>query len=216
MIYTKKQCFILLFTVSLVLSSCAATQNHLAKPISIPPNNVIEKTVDDIENQQNDVKKSMEDNNVVTPDESTDIDMTGDYIGNISCPEPPIESSYTVYNKNNPYECIVLYVENLDNANIKFHLTKAVQDSSTGKYSEDLIFKEHIAHYNGSSYEYIGINYHLYFQFSITEREQIVASDNKMSVYGLNNLFDQSSYGNNVEYNGINGIQFILNVPFAG
>lgn len=216
----NKQYFIAIFAMSLILSSCSAPQEHLAKPISIPPKNVTQKIMDGIEKLErkadSNSEKIAKENDVETSKTADVIDMTGDYIGDIPCPNPPIANPYTVYNKDNPFECIVLYVENIDDANIKFHLTKAVQDSSNGEYTEALIFKEHIAHYNGSAYEYIGVNYHLYFQFSVTEHEQVVASDHKMSVYGLGSLFEQNNYGDIIEYNGISGVQFSLNVPFAG
>lgn len=204
--------------MSLIFSSCSTPQEYLANPVSIPSNNVVQKVIDNIEKQKpkSGSEKPVEESNTELSDESNVVDMTGDYIGDIPCPNPPIANPYTVYNKDNPFECIVLYVENIDDANIKFHLTKAVQNSSTGEYTEDLIFKEHIAHYNGSAYEYIGINYHLFFQYSITEREQIVASDHKLSVYGLDKLFEQAKYGETVQHNGMSGVQFSLNAPFAG
>lgn len=145
------------------------------------------------------------------------IDMTGDYIGNIPCPQPPENSSYTIYNNDNPYECIAVYIENIDNANFQFHLTKATQDSVTGVKSEELIFNKHIAHYTDSGYyEYIGKNYHLYFRYNITAQAEYSPAGKIIEIYGLENLYSPTQYGEKTEYQNMTGTIFRMNVPFAG
>ncbi len=145
------------------------------------------------------------------------VDMTGDYIGSIPCPAPPIKDySFTAYNKDNSYECIVIYVENIDNANFKFHLTRAVQDDVTGNISEETIFNEHIAHYNGEGYyEYIGTDCHLYFKY---RDEGELYADKLLDVYGCGGLYNTGQYGwfDEIFYNNISGTTFMMNYPFAG
>lgn len=143
------------------------------------------------------------------------IDMSGDYIGTISCPLPPKDESYTVYNRDNSSECIALYIHNIDSANFRFHLTRATFDQETFEQTEDLIFKEHIAHYNGDGYyEYIGKSYHLYFKYN--QGSGRAAAENKVEVYGLDTLFDQNSFGETAQYKGISGSLFLMNAPFTG
>lgn len=149
-------------------------------------------------------------------------DMSGDYMGTIFCAEMPPEGSYTLYETDDPYQCIVLYIEKIDDCNIRFYLSKAhMTDVDTGDTQEDVIFKEHVAHYTEEGYfEYIGQEYHLYFRYVNENREQDEENElpagHTLEVLGLDNLFDISHYGEDCSYNGQTGKQFRYNVPFAG
>lgn len=160
------------------------------------------------------------------PEGPEQIDMSGDYIGDISCSNPPKDSTYTIYNNNDSNDCIVLYVENIDDCNIRFHLSRATMTNpASGSYTENVIFLEHIAHYTDSGYyEYIGKEYHLYFKYvnlydlysqENPERPEVVA-DHRVEVYGLEKLFAPTQYYDNIQYNGISGNSFHMNVPFTG
>lgn len=161
---------------------------------------------------------------VVAPTESFDdnessntdsADMHGDYIGDLVCSSPPHSSIYTVYNHDDYTDCIALYVDNIDNGNFYFHLTRCRLDTETHESSEELYFKEHIAHYNGSGfYEYIGKEYHLYFRY--TEGSGMSAAENTVEVFGLNSLVDPYQYGDLTSDLGMTGSIFRMNVPFAG
>lgn len=140
-------------------------------------------------------------------------DMSGDYIGNISCPLPPLDSVYRIYSNTNQDNSIVLYVENIDDGNFRFHFTKVIP-SQTKTFDEDIIFLEHTAHYNGEGYyEYIDQEYHLYFRY---RDEGDTAAQKVMEVYGLDPLYDTSQYNEPAQYNGLNGNVFHQGVPYAG
>jgi len=150
----------------------------------------------------------------------TDVDKSGDYLGDIASPNPPKDASYRIHNVLTADEAIVVYITNLDNANIKFRVTKAQQNSvesenRTDAYTESTIFNEHIAHYNGDGYyEYIGTAYHLYFEYD--EGMAASAGDYSVTIYGLDGVFDSSQYDGGVYDNGMNGTTFIMGLPFAG
>lgn len=140
-------------------------------------------------------------------------DMSGDYIGNISCPLPPLDSVYRIYSNTNQDNSIVLYVENIDDGNFRFHFTKVIP-SQTKTFDEDIIFLEHTAHYNGEGYyEYIDQEYHLYFRY---RDEGDTAAQKVMEVYGLDPLYDTSQYNEPAQYNGLNGNVFHQGVPYTG
>jgi|GEM_PF-1964890 len=155
--------------------------------------------------------------NQATASKDKEVDKSGDYMGDITCPNPPKDSSYRIHNNVNADEAIVIYITNLDDANIKFHLTKASYNSEiqSDSYTEKVIFKEHIAHYNGDGYyEYIGKDYHLYFKYDAAQGE--VAGDHTMAVYGLSSIIDANQYGGDLSYNGTSGNLFVMGLPFAG
>ncbi|WP_050639625.1 MULTISPECIES: DEK C-terminal domain-containing protein [Clostridia] len=142
-----------------------------------------------------------------------EIDMTGDYIGNIACPLPPVSSTYKIHNLADINTSIVLHVENIDDANFSFYITKAVLNED-GNVSEDIIFLEHIAHYNGAGfYEFIGEQYHLYFKFNSLGD---IASYKVMEIYGLEPLYIPSEYNETMQYNGITGNLFRMGYPGVG
>ena len=177
----------------------------LGDPINVAWNNIMTDVASDGQTGQE------------TETQNEAVDMTGDYIGSIPCPAPPLnDCPFTAYDKDNPQECIVIYVENIDDANFKFHLTRAVQDGADGNFSEETIFNEHIAHYNGEGYyEYIGKDYHLYFKY---RDEGELYANKLLDVYGLGELYNTGQYGNHDEifYNNISGTTFTMNYPFAG
>lgn len=144
-------------------------------------------------------------------------DMSGDYIGDIPCVLPPDDSTYTVYSED-AFECLVLYIENIDNANIKFRLTKAILNPSDGSVTEDLMFKEHIAHYNGDGYyEYIGKDYHLFFKYAIDDSlANYTPAVRTIDAFGFEGLFTPTEYSNSISDGASLGNRFSLNVPFAG
>lgn len=143
------------------------------------------------------------------------LDMTGDYIGKIPCPLPPMTSFYTIYNNDNFSECIVLDIKNLDDANFEFSLFKAIRGKNDEPLKKYLLFKKHIAHYNGDGYyEYIGKDYHLYFKYDVTGYHS--PAEKIVLVYGLEKLFNPAQYNGITQYKGINGNIFRMNYPFAG
>jgi len=150
----------------------------------------------------------------------TKIDKSGDYVGNIVNPNPPLADSYRINNEVNADEAMVLYITNLDNANITFRVTKAQQisvepDYHPDTYTESTLVNEHIAHYNGDGYyEYISDGSHLYFKYD--EGMAIAAGDYSITIYGLDNLLDTSQYGDGVYDNGMKGTMFFIGLPFAG
>lgn len=154
------------------------------------------------------------------------IDMSGDYIGDIPCPEPPVDSTYTIYNINDYNDCIVLHVDNIDNGNFRFYLAQATLiDPSTSYYTEEPLFLEHIAHYNGNGfYEYIGKDYHIYFRYvnlypiyaSENPERPEVPVDHQVEVYGLEKLYSPNQYIEYMQFENISGNAFRMNVPFAG
>lgn len=145
---------------------------------------------------------------------SIKITVEKDYVGSIDAPRQPKADSYRISNNKNPKEEILVYVKNIDKGNFKFRLTKATRDKS-GKVKESLIFKEHIAHYNGKGYyEFKGKDYHLYFKYD--EGKGQVIGDYSLSVYGLNKLFSNKKYSDPVSYKGIGGNKFIWGLPFTG
>lgn len=133
------------------------------------------------------------------------IDMSGDYIGDIVCPLPPLDTTYIISRLDDYCKCIFIHVTNIDNANFKFYITNATLVPGDDIY-EDVIFLEHIAHYNGAGYyEYIGQDYHLYFKYNDLG---INASYKVLEVYGLENLYNPYEYNETMQYNGITGNLF--------
>lgn len=217
---------ILLFS----LSACNNTNNSQQQESSKKADTEDEKKDadkrDDIIVVQQEPLEEVQEEKEEILEEPEQIDMSGDYIGDISCPNPPKDSTYTIYNNNDSNNCIVLYVENIDDCNIRFHLSQATMtDLMSGSYTEDIIFLEHIAHYTDSGYyEYIGKEYHLYFKYvnlydlysqENPERPEVVA-DHRVEVYGLEKLFEPTQYCNFTEYNGMSGNSFHMNAPFTG
>ncbi len=151
------------------------------------------------------------------PQQAAQADMSGDYIGNIPCPLPPENSSYTLYKTDNPHEAIVLYVENIDNANFRFYFTKALLlDPVNETKQEDIIFMPHIAHYTSSGYyEYIGRDYHLYFKYIVTPEAAETPYGYTIEVYGLDKLFVPTEYDFSIQYQNMWGNTFRMNVPFT-
>ncbi len=159
-----------------------------------------------------------------------ELDKSGDYMGNIDSPLQPRDTTYrTCTMAPEEEKWIVLHITNIDNANFKFYLTEAVwkegEEQGNGKplteqYTENVIFKEHVAHYNGNGYyEYIGNDYHLYFKYNAPENEdEAVAGSYQVEVYGLEKLLNPSQFGHGEipNYNGVSGIVFIAGLPFAG
>ncbi len=146
--------------------------------------------------------------------------MSGDYMGTIECPLPPPSSSYKCVNLNDNTDNYLVYVEHIDNANFRFYITKAKLIESDEPYyvprevEEEVIFPEHIAHYNGDGYyEYFDDTYHLYFKYYDLGR---VVADKRLEVYGLDSFFDPNLYHNTIEYNGMIGNTFWMGYPGVG
>lgn len=194
---------------STALNDSDKTENQTPDDSSIP------EPTEEIENpSENTNSDSTTESNETTPPTP---DMTGDYIGKIPCPLPPKNDSYILYHNDVFNECLVLYIENIDDANFEFSLFKAVRNKD--KHKEYLLFKKHTAHYNGNGYyEYIGKDYHLYFKYTEEGQGspypwQIVST---LSVYGLEKLFNPNHYQDTIQYKGIVGNVFYRNLPFAG
>lgn len=151
------------------------------------------------------------------PQQAAQVDMSGDYIGNIASPQLPANGSYTLYRKDNPNEGLVLYVENIDNANFRFYFTKAILiDPPTETIQEDIIFMPHIAHYTSLGYyEYIGSEYHLYFKYYVAPGEEYVPYGCTMEVYGLEKLYNPEEYHFDMQYQNMRGSLFRINRPFT-
>jgi len=171
-------------------------------------------------NETADINDSAAESDSKETSNHSEVDKSGDYIGNITSPNPPEDSSYRVHNYSDDTKAAVIHVSNLDSANIKFYLTIATikegveSDYHPDTYSESVILNEHIAHYNGDGYyEYIGDDYHLYFNYTGND---FAAGFCNITVYGLEGLFDLSQYGEIQNYNGINGLSFNMGLPFAG
>ena len=108
-------------------------------------------------------------------------------------------------------ELLMLYIENIDDANFSFYLTRAVLNDSETQYTEEVIFPEHIAHYNGNGYyEYYDEQYHLYFKYSVLGH---IASHKRVDVFGLDAVYDLNAYDNVIEYDGMTGNQFARGHP---
>lgn len=157
------------------------------------------------EAEENDVENQMIAEAPKTDAGNASIDMTGDYIGYIACPLPPLDTIYSISRLDDHCKCIFIHVTNIDNANFKFYITNATLVPGDNIY-EDVIFLEHIAHYNGAGYyEYIGQEYHLYFKYNDLGMN---ASYKVLEVYGLDKLFIPSEYNETMQYNGITGNLF--------
>ena len=139
------------------------------------------------------------------------VDMSGDYLGEIACPQPPVSEGYRLYSTETKEELLMLYIENSDDANFSFYLTRAVLNDSETQYTEEVIFPEHIAHYNGNGYyEYYDEQYHLYFKYSVLGH---TASHKRVDVFGLDAVYDPNAYDNVIEYDGMTGNQFAMGHP---
>lgn len=149
-----------------------------------------------------------------TPDASG-TDMSGDYMGTLTCPLPPISEGYRVFNANVPNDLLMLYIENIDDANIRFYLTRATEAADLKSYTEEILFPEHIAHYTESGYyEYFDDEYHLYFKYSVLGEH--AASQKKVDVFGFDSIYDPNSYNSVINYNGMTGNQFSMGHPISG
>lgn len=148
-------------------------------------------------------------------DSSAKVDMSGDYTGDISCPLPPIDSSYRLFpTSNDDGSCILANVENIDDANIRFNITSASPAEDGSGYTEDVLFPEHIAHYNGEGYyEYYDEEYHIYLKFNIMQDN---AAGRALEVYGAESFFDPGQYDEPMQYKGISGNLFHMGIPGAG
>ena len=142
--------------------------------------------------------------------ENPEIDK--DYRGNISCPLPPVSATYKIEQNDNYCDNIILHIENIDDANFKFYFTKVTLtdeylSENIKKIDEEVIFTEHIAHYNGDGYyEYKGEDYHLYFKYYFVENDMV--SGHKLEVYGQDGLYPTEKYCENIQYNGLEGNRF--------
>ena len=99
--------------------------------------------------------------------------------------------------------CILTNVENIDDANIRFSISSASPtDDGTG-YTEDILFPEHIAHYNGEGYyEYYDDEHHIYLKFNVMQDS---VAGNALEVYGTDSFFDPNQYNEPMQYKGISG-----------
>lgn len=149
------------------------------------------------------------------PAEAAQTDMSGDYMGDIPCPLPPKDSPYRLYPTVSEDEsCILVNVENIDDANIRLSISSAVPtDDGTG-YTEDILFPEHIAHYNGEGYyEYYDEEHHIYLKFNIMQDN---VAGRALEVYGTDSFFDPNQYNELMQYKGISGNLFHMGIPGAG
>lgn len=149
------------------------------------------------------------------PAEAAQTDMSGDYMGDIACPLPPKDSPYRLFPTVSEDEsCILVNVENIDDANIRFSISSAVPtDDGTG-YTEDILFPEHIAHYNGEGYyEYYDDEHHIYLKFNVMQDS---VAGNALEVYGTDSFFDPNQYNEPMQYKGISGNLFHMGIPGAG
>ena len=149
------------------------------------------------------------------PAETEQTDMSGDYMGDIPCPLPPKDSPYRLYPTVSEDEsCILVNVENIDDANIRLSISSAVPtDDGTG-YTEDILFPEHIAHYNGEGYyEYYDEEHHIYLKFNIMQDN---VAGRALEVYGTDSFFDPNQYNELMQYKGISGNLFHMGIPGAG
>ena len=141
--------------------------------------------------------------------------MSGDYMGDIPCPLPPKDSPYRLFpTVSGDESCILTNVENIDDANIRFSISSAVPtDNGTG-YTEDILFPEHIAHYNGEGYyEYYDDEHHIYLKFNVMQDS---VAGNALEVYGTDSFLDPNQYNEPMQYKGISGNLFHMGIPGAG
>ena len=230
----KKIVYALLLAASLVLlTACGNGKDTTGKEEENPDKQTaIQKGAqDESEDKESDesedkmekvLQKALEDK--LKNKENPDIDK--DYKGDIPCPKPPQSSPYKTsvyvedYTKPHKIEDILIYVENIDDANFKFYFTKAVLtderlSEEVWRVEEEVIFIEHIAHYNGNGfYEYEGDGYHLYFKYYDTG-EGIVAS-HKLEVYGQEGIYSTKEYSRYIQYNGMNGNIFQMGQTGSG
>ena len=149
------------------------------------------------------------------PAETEQTDMSGDYMGDIPCPLPPKDSPYRLFPTVSEDEsCMLVNVENIDDANIRFSISSAVPtDDGTG-YTEDILFPEHIAHYNGEGYyQYYDEEHHIYLKFNIMQDN---VAGRALEVYGTDSFFDPNQYNELMQYKGISGNLFHMGIPGAG
>lgn len=181
-----------------------AEQKNTAKEQSTTPNSTANTT-------KTDTKKE-------TVQDTPSTKETGDYIGTIASPLPPKDGTYRISRNPDCSDYIVIHVTNYDAANFRFYLTKAFPNPDPENFfKEALIFREHIAHYNGNGYyEYKGKDYHLYFRYTVEQNEVELPANHHLEVYGLDKLFRASDYSDSISYNGISGNMFIYGAPFAG
>lgn len=209
----KKSMLAVIIVLMCFLLGCNKKSDSSSNPSNAPTES---ETASDstLTKQDETTSENTSESNSETP---TVEDTTGDYMGNIESPLPPDDSSYTIYNSDDHNDCIALYVSNVDKANIKFYIVKALFNEETFKSEESKIFDEHIAHYNGDGYyEYVDKEYHLYFKYADSKEEPELPGNKTVEVYGLEGLYKLSQYGEVLSYNGINGNRFTMNVPFAG
>lgn len=149
------------------------------------------------------------------PAEAAQTDMSGDYMGDIPCPLPPKDSPYRLFpTVSGDESCILTNVENIDDANIRFSISSASPtDDGTG-YTEEVLFPEHIAHYNGEGYyEYYDEEHHIYLKFNIMQDN---VAGRALEVYGTDSFFDPNQYNEPMQYKGISGNLFHMGIPGAG
>lgn len=149
------------------------------------------------------------------PPETEQTDMSGDYMGDIPCPLPPKDSPYRLFpTVSGDESCILTNVENIDDANIRFSISSASPtDDGTG-YTEEVLFPEHIAHYNGEGYyEYYDEEHHIYLKFNIMQDN---VAGRALEVYGTDSFFDPNQYNEPMQYKGISGNLFHMGIPGAG
>ena len=149
------------------------------------------------------------------PAEAAQTDMSGDYMGDIPCPLPPKDSPYRLFPTVSEDEsCILVNVENIDDANIRLSISSAVPtDDGTG-YTEGILFPEHIVHYNGEGYyEYYDEEHHIYLKFNIMQDN---VAGRALEVYGTDSFFDPDQYNGPMQYKGISGNLFHMGIPGAG
>lgn len=151
----------------------------------------------------------------IDPPETEQTDMSGDYMGDIPCPLPPKDSPYRLFPTVSEDEsCILTNVENIDDANIRFSISSAVPTADGTGYTEDILFPEHIAHYNGEGYyEYYDDEHHIYLKFNVMQDS---VAGNALEVYGTDSFFDPNQYNEPMQYKGISGNLFHMGIPGAG
>ena len=138
-------------------------------------------------------------------------DIDKDYKGVIPCPLPPNSSTYKKVRNDRNGDDIVLYIENIDDANFKFYFVKANLQEDKKTVDEEVIFIEHIAHYEEDGfYKYEDEEFHLYFKYEILGH---TVSHRVVEVYGVEELYSVSEYSEYIEYNGMKGNRFHMGYP---
>ena len=88
------QAFLAALLSALLLAACGQSKN--------------EKQLENKQQKENE-QQTEDTQQTDTEQRSEGQDMSGDYMGTVACAEMPPDGSYTLYEKDDPYQCIVLY-----------------------------------------------------------------------------------------------------------